>query len=57
MAVGGVSKRQVVDKLLDLVKLQEAEVGRLYLRDWRNRLSRFAAMFDCPSESFTERRR
>jgi integrase len=42
-----ITVRQVVDELLDL-KQREGEVGKLHLRDLRNRLGRFAAKFNCP---------
>ena len=42
-----ITVRQAVDELLDL-KQREGEVGKLHLRDLRNRLGRFAAKFNCP---------
>ncbi len=42
-----ITVRQVADKLLDL-KQRENSIGRLHLRDLRNRLKKFADDFQCP---------
>ena len=42
-----ITVREVVDKLLALKK-KEGEVGKIYLRDLRLRLNRFAESFQCP---------
>ncbi len=42
-----ITVREVVDQLLELKK-KEGEVGKIYLRDLRLRLNKFAESFQCP---------